>query len=77
MNYKMVFTGRKNVKGLSQRSTAIVTDTSSPCKIFTGHTHAEFHTTVSLLYLQVPHPQMLPNRSKIFRKKKCYVADVY
>lgn len=43
MNYKMVFTGRKNVKGLSQRSIAIVvTDPSSPCKIFTGHTHAEF-----------------------------------
>lgn len=68
MNYKMVFTGRKNVKGLSQKSTAIVTGTSSPCKIVTGHTHAEFQTTVSL-YLQVPHPQMQPNRSKIFRKK--------
>lgn len=41
----MVFTGRKNVKGLSQKSTAIVTDMSSPCKIFTGHTHAEFQTS--------------------------------
>lgn len=51
MNYKMVFSGRKTVKGFGQRSIAIVvTDISSPCKIFTGYIHAKFQTTVSLLY---------------------------
>jgi len=47
MNYKTVFTGTKEkVKGLGQRNAVIiVTDTSSPCKILTGLTHAKFQNT--------------------------------
>lgn len=75
-HYKVVFIGRKeSVKGLSQRSTiTVVTDTSSPCKIFTGHTHAKFQTTVGLLYLQVPHPwiQPTPDGKYSGRGEFCY-----
>lgn len=72
MNYQMIFTGRKeNGKGLSKGSTAmVVTDTSSPCRIFTGHTHAEFQTTVGLLYLQVPHPQIQPTTNQKYSGAK-------
>lgn len=68
MHYKVVLIGRKeSVKGLSQRSTVIVaSDTHSPCKIFTGHTHAQCQTIVGPVSAGSTSMDSTNPRSKIF-----------
>lgn len=76
MNYKMVFTGRKNVKGISQRSIAIVVTHPHLARYSLGILMLSFRLQLAFCICSF-HIRRFNQPDKKYSGKKCYVADVY